>query len=243
MFESTLPVGAPDLMRVSAFRRYLDEMAADGDPGSSRLSLLNPSLMADLLRFEQHGRQTELLEVLAASMRHARALAIHLQSDGRVLPLTVYPTERIAHCPVPMPQLLALRLPELEVMHVEPALMQSPAKREGMPSSDAELYVPLGPVTWELALRGSRRELLPEIAGMAAYRIPPGVGLQVLDLTGSMAAAVVRMQRQTTNLKDMANWPGFDRERATRLLNALYLQSALMVTRTHPAATNDSWTP
>ena len=27
-----------------------------------------------------------------------------------------------------------------------------------------------------------------------------------------------------------------------RLLNALYLQSGLIVSRTHPAATNDGWT-
>jgi len=243
MFESTLPFGAPDLMRVSAFRRYLDEMVADGDAPSTRLAALSPSLMADLLRFEQRGRQTELLEVLAASVRHARALAIHLQCDDRVLPLSVFPTERMAHCPVPMTQFLAMRLPELEVMHVEPALLRPPGDKERSLLHDAELYVPLGPVTWELALRGARGELLPEISGLAAYRIPPGVNLQVLDLTGSLAAAVARMQRQTTNLKDMASWPGFDRERATRLLNALYLQAGLMVTRTHPAATNDGWVP
>lgn len=244
MFESTLPLGAPDLMRVSAFRRYLDEMVAEGDAGAStRLSSLSPSLMADLLRFEAGGRQPELLEVLAASVRHGRSLAIHLECEDRVLPLTVFPRERKAHCPVPMSQFLELRLPELVVMQVEPALLQPPAEHERSLISDFDLYVPLGPVTWELALRGARGELLPEISGLAAYRIPPGVNLQVLDLTGSMAAAVSRMQRQTTNLKEMSNWPGFDRERAMRLLNALYLQAGLMVTRTHPAATNDGWAP
>ena len=39
-----------------------------------------------------------------------------------------------------------------------------------------------------------------------------------------------------------AFWAGFDRERAMRLLNGLYLQSALMATRTHPAASSDVWT-
>ncbi len=39
----------------------------------------------------------------------------------------------------------------------------------------------------------------------------------------------------------MARWPGFDRDRAMRLLNALYLQAGLIVSRTHPAATSDSW--
>lgn len=241
MFESTLPLGAPDLMRVSAFRRYLDEMVADGDAPSTRLSSLSPSLMADLLRFERNGRQTELLEVLAASMRHARALVIHLQCDDRVLPVTVFPTERLAHCPVPMAQFLAMRLPDLEVLHVEPALLRPPGDSERLLVADADLYVPLGPVTWELALRGARGDLLPEIPGHAAYRIPPAANLHVLNLVGSLAAAVARMQRQTTNLREMATWPAFDRERAMRLLNALYLQAALMATRTHPAATNDGW--
>jgi hypothetical protein len=35
-------------------------------------------------------------------------------------------------------------------------------------------YAPLGPLLWELSLRGSRDELLPEIAGQAAYRITLG---------------------------------------------------------------------
>jgi len=34
----------------------------------------------------------------------------------------------------------------------------------------------------------------------------------------------------------VAGWPGMSIERASRVLNALYLASSLMVTRTHPAA-------
>ena len=34
---------------------------------------------------------------------------------------------------------------------------------------------------------------------------------------------------------------GFDRARAMRMLNGLYLQAGLMVSRTHPAATNEGW--
>jgi hypothetical protein len=52
---------------------------------------------------------------------------------------------------------------------------------------------------------------------------------------------VARLRVQTSNLREMATWPGFDRERAMRLLNALYLQAGLIVSRTHPAATNDGW--
>ena len=94
---------------------------------------------------------------------------------------------------------------------------------------------------WELALRGSRDDLLPEIAGNAAYRIASGVDLRALKLVGSMGAAVQKLQRQTSSLRDIAQWPGFDRQRAMRMLNALYLQAGLMVSRTHPAATQDGW--
>ncbi len=246
MFESTLPLGAPDLMRVSAFRRYLDEMShvGDTDLASTRLSSLSPSMVLDLRRFGQAGRSgdgLEVLEVLAACVRHGRSLLIQLHDEGRVVPLTVFPVERVAHCPMPMAQFLATRLTDLQVLHVEPAVLRPPGDRERSLVAEPALYAPLGPLLWELALRGSREELLPEIAGQAAYRIAPGVELEGLNLSGSLAAAVVRLKRHTTNLREIADWPGFDRARATRMLNGLYLQAGLMVSRTHPAATNEGW--
>lgn len=244
MFESTLPVGVPDLMRVSAFRRYLDESGRGADSGNSCLSSLSPSLMLDLQRFEQGGRQTELLEVIAACVRHGKSLSIHLEADHRVVPLTIFPVQRMAHCPVPMPQFLQMRLNDLVVLHVEAAVLRPPGEGERAATlGEFALFAPLGLLTWELALRGSRSDLLPEISSRAAYRIPPGVDLRGLELNGTLAAAVHRLKRQTTNLKELSGWAGFDRERAMRLLNALYLQAGLMVTRTHPAATNEGWMP
>jgi hypothetical protein len=243
-FESTLPLGEPDLMRVSAFRRYLDELEREGGgdlPMSTRLSSLSPSLLLDLQRFELDGRQTELLEVLAACVRHGRALVIHLQCGQRVVPLTVFPHERLVHCPLPLEELLTSRLSDLEVLHVEPAVLRPPGDPERALVGEPGSYGPLGVVTWALALRGSREELLPEIAGNAAYRLAPGVDLGELGLTGVLKAAVQRLQRENTNLREMAEWPGFDRGRAMRLLNALYLQAGLIVSRTHPAATNEGW--
>jgi hypothetical protein len=242
MFESTLPFGEPELMRVSVFKRYLDDLAPkDGDVTSSRLSSLSPSLWQDLMRFEQGGRHSELLEVVAACVRHMRPLCIHLQSDDKVLPLTLFPNERLAHCPVPMAELLAMRLNELQVLHVEPAVVRPPGDEVSALVGEPHLYHPLTPVTWELALHGAREELLPEIAGMAAYRVVRGVDLRQLQLGGALEAAVRRLQRQTTNLREIADWPGFTRARATRLLNALYLQAGLIISRTHPAAMHDTW--
>lgn len=243
MFESTLPLGAPDLMRVSVFQRHLDEMVRSGDldSASTRLSSLSPSMMQDLLRFERNGRQSEVLEVMAASVRHARNLTIHLEDESRVLPLTVFPRERLVHCPLAIDGWIDQRINDVQVLHVEPAMLQPLGHPDPLRRGDAEHYAPLGPLLWELAMRGNRDELLPEIAGAAAYRISPSVNLAGLSLSGSLAAAVNRLKRQTTNLREMAEWPGFDRARAMRLLNALYLQAGLMITRTHPAATNESW--
>ena len=243
MFEPTIPFGEPELMRVSAFRRYLDELvrSSGGNSVTTRLSSLSPSLMDDLLRFEQDGRKAEALEVMAACIRHAQRVTVHLQSDDKVVPLTVFPQERVVHCPLEMPALLASRLTELEVLHVEPALLRPPGDSEASLVGDLHQYHPLGPLLWELAMRGFRAELLPEIVGPAAYRVAPGLDLGGLPLSGAMLAAVERLQKTTTNLRDLSLWPGFDRERASRLLNALYLQAGLIISRTHPEAISDSW--
>jgi hypothetical protein len=243
MFESTLPIGEPELMRVSAFRRYLDDLDRESEVGGSRLSSLSPSLWQDLSRFEQdrQGRSLELLEVLAASVRHARSLAIHLQCDDKVVTLTVFPIERLCHCPLPMSDFLSRRLDELLVLHVEPSVLRPPGDPERSLVGEPHLYHPLAPVSWALAMHGARDLLLPEIAGAAAYRVAPGVNLGDLPLTGSLEAAVRRLQRQTTNLRELSEWPGFDRTRAMRLLNALYLQAGLIISRSHPAATNEGW--
>ena len=244
MFQSTLPAEDGPLMRLSDFQRDHADGDSEFSAGSTRLSSLNPSLLHDLQRFATRELADEppvleLLEVLAAAVRHARPLQIHLQHQFRVLPLTVFPSQRLMHCPIPVAALLGWRLTELRVLHVEPAPAAPPDLTE--PAPDAHLYAPLGPLLWELALRGAREQLLPEIGGIAAYRVAPGIDLSRLDLGGSLGAAVQRLSRQTTNLREIAAWPGFDRGRAMRLLNGLYLQAALLVSRTHPAATNDGW--
>jgi hypothetical protein len=141
----------------------------------------------------------------------------------------VLPASRRVFSPLTAPQLMALRLPGLHVLRVEPA---QPTDDD----SPAETAQALGPLLWELALRGARGELLPEISGVATYRVTPGADLAGLDLGGTLATAVQRLRLQTTPLREIAGWPGFDRDRATRVLNGLYLQSALIVSRSHPGA-------
>jgi hypothetical protein len=242
MFHSTLPVGASELMRVSDFRRYLRRQQAERpEPGGTLLGSLTPSLLQDLMRFERGGQGSELLEVVAASLRHGRSLLVHLGLDAHVIPLTVFPAEHLAHCPLTSEQLLSSRLHALQVMQVEPAVLTPPGPQARTTLHDQHLFTPLAPLTWAMAMRGSRDTLLPELMGTVAYRVTPGADLKALDLTGSTAAAVARLRRDGCNLRDISSWPGFDRERAMRLLNGLYLQAALIVSRTHPAATNEHW--
>jgi len=242
MFESTIPFGEPELMRASAYRLYLKELEADAAQSgvSSRISSLSPSLRADLYRFEQDGSTTEVLEIVAACVRHAKRVTIHLQRGDKVVPLTVFPDERLVHCPISIPLLLEKPL-ELIVMHIEPALLRPPGNEASGLVGEARMHSPLGPLLWELAMRGGRTELLPEISGPAVYRVAPGLDLGALPVSGTMLAAIYRLRRESVNLRDMSEWAGLDRERAVRLLNALYLQSGLMVSRSHPDAINESW--
>jgi hypothetical protein len=243
MFEPTIPFGEPELMRASAYQRYLDEMKADSTQGriSTRISQLSPSLQADLLRFGHDGGDSEIVEVLAACVRHAKRVTIHLQCGARVVPLTVFAQERLVHCPLPMDELIGKHLLDLRVMHVEPALLRPPGDPDRALVGAENLHHPIAPLLWELAMRGLRRDLLPEIAGPAVYRVAPGLDVSKLPASGALIAAIQRLARQQATLRELADWPGLDRERAVRLLNALYLQSGLIVSRSHPDAVRDTW--
>ena len=244
-FESTLPMGAAELGRASAFRRTIEdelrEQRGDDYRITSRLSSLDPSLHQDLLRFEQKGRQSELLEVMAGAVRHSSAVTVHLQLQAHVLALTLFPMHRLVHCVLPMARFFELQLTDLEVLRVEKTHMQVPDLHTLTQAPAQAHFASLGKLLWEMALRGSRDELLPEIAGQVAYRITPTLDVSALELTGSLASACDKLKRQTTSLREIAEWPGFDRPRAMRMLNGLYLQAGLMVSRMHPAAAPDSW--
>jgi hypothetical protein len=98
-----------------------------------------------------------------------------------------------------------------------------------------EHYRALKPLLWNLALHGPRSELLAEIAGNAAYRVTLSRESRLVA-PGALGPAAERLRTDAAPLRDIARWPGMSTERACRLLNALYLTSALMVMRSHPAA-------
>lgn len=240
MFQPLASTPFAGLMPVSEFQRQHAAEARDSSSGCTRLSALDASLLQDLMRFDRGPASAEgldLLEVMAASLRHGRALLLHLHLGYRVFPLAIWPRERELQAPVALARLLALKLPDLRVLRIEPA-----PRELADPAQAAALQPPLvhraslNLLLWELALRGAREALLPEIDGAVAYRVAPGTDFGDLELEGSLAAGVARLKHRTTLLREMALWPGFDPGRATRMLNGLYLQAALMISRAHPGA-------
>jgi hypothetical protein len=244
MFQATLPADLAEpaeaadsggLQRLSEFERQSPAQTGEAKAGHTRLASLNPSLLQDLQSADPgadapggRSRGLDLMEVLAAALRHNRALQLHLELDYRVIPLAVWPQARVVQSPLDLDALLALRLPDLRVLLVEPARTAPPAAGT-VPS-------PLDALLWELALRGAHGTLLAPIAGPAAYRIAPGAELHAMAQGGTLAMALEKLRHHSAPLHDIAGWPGFDTDRAVRLLNALYLQAALIVSRSHLAA-------
>lgn len=249
MHESTIPFGQAELMPVSSYVRYLDEL--DDEPGlahnvvlGTRLSDLSPSLQADLLR-EQDKRLVndclDVLEVMAASVRHASTVTIHCAHGEKAVPITVFPKQQCVHCPLSLEELGSSALQTLTVLHVEPALLLPPGHSRVERPSDSNLYSPLAPWLWALAWHGARTELLPAIAGPAAYRIGPTLAWARWPMDLDLLNAVERLLDSSVNLRDLSEFPGMSRERAARLLNALYLQAGLIVTRSNREAFSESF--
>ncbi len=129
----------------------------------------------------------------------------------------------------------------MKLVNVEPPMLRPPGHYMHERVGDDALYHPLVPLLWAIALHGPRASLLSEIGGTAAYRAtnsPASVGVTA---SGALGSAADRLRRESAALRDVARWPGMSVERASRLLNALYLASLLMVTRAHPAARTQRW--
>jgi hypothetical protein len=243
LFDSTVPIGDPQLPKASTYRQFLDELDAHHHltGGGSRHSLLSPSLQADLQLSEQADGHSEVVEVFAACVRHSTRVTVHLHCAERVLAITVFPQEHLLHCPMDLGDFIDQHLRHVSVMHLEPALLRPPGDPLQSMIGEARMHHPLSPFLWELAMHGPRHQLLPQIGGPAVYRVAPSFALAALPITGVMRAAIYRLRQQAVPISVVAGWPGLDRERAARLLNALYLQTGLMVSRSHPDAVREGW--
>lgn len=242
MFLPTQPMREAEPPPAPSARRRLGAAAAPQAAVHTSLSSLSPSLLQDLQRFDPSSPQRELLEVLAACLRHTQALAVALDGPRGRVTLSLFPLDSMMHCDLSIDELRGIDLAQLSVVGVRPASLQPPANALLKRLEGQRGYLPLRPLLWVTALYGARDSLLPELSGQAAYRVTPSLKLAGLDVPGAMSRCIEQLRRQTSNLAEIARWHDIGTARAMRLLNALYLQAGLIVSRTHPAATNEGWT-
>lgn len=225
------------LWRISAFERMRNET---GTSGFSRLdgpSIIPSTLQGDLYRMDERGDlERDVLEVIASCLRHREPALLYLHHQGLVWPVTVFPTHMLYHSPRDMVEASAQGLDDLRLIMLEPPGVRPPGHWMHERVANTEHYRPMEPLLWAMALKGPRRSTLDEVGGTAAYRALKHPGNEGLPCSGAVTSAIDRLRRESASLRDIAGWPGMSLERASRLLNAMYLVSALMITRSHPSA-------
>ena len=224
------------LWRVSEFERARERTGGSAFARLERDTVLPSTLLTDLTRLEQVGASSEVLEVVAACMRHREPALLCLQCEGLVWPVTLFPGQVVYHSPRNMTQMLPAAFARVTLLSVEPPGVRPPGHWMQERVAHVDHYRPLQPLLWQIALDGPRSALLAEIAGPAAYRALKNPDEEGMVLGGAMRSAALRLRRESVPLREIAGWPGMSTERASRLLNALYLGSALLASRSHPAA-------
>ena len=224
------------LWRVSEFERIRKRTGESGFTPLQGSTVLPETLLGELKHLEPAGQGKDVLEVFTACLRQREAALLCLQCEGLVWPVTVFPLQMLYHSPRDMAQTTATGLMHASLLSVEPPGVRPPSHALHERVASAKHYRPLLPLLWLMALEGPRAELLREIAGTAAYRAIKNPAEDGLSMSGALGSAAERLRRETVPLRTIAQWPGMNTERACRLLNALYLASALLATRAHPAA-------
>ena len=224
------------LWRVSEFERVRLRTGESGFTPLLGSTVLPETLLGELQHLEQVGQGKDMLEVITACLRHREAALLCVQCEGLVWPVTVFPAQLLYHSPRDLAQTTATGLMHASLLSIEPPGVRPPGNALHERVAAPEHYRPLLPLLWLLALEGPRAELLREISGTTAYRAIKNPVEDGLSLSGALGSAAERLRRETVPLRTIAQWPGMNTERACRLLNALYLASALLATRAHPAA-------
>ena len=185
---------------------------------------------------ERRRESADALELLAACFRLREPALVYLRCDEGIWPVTLFPEQMLYHSPRSLAQGSPRALASLVALEIEPPGVRPPGHWMHERIAQAEAYHPLMPALWALALHGPRADLLHEIGGNAAYRALRSPASHDLPTPGALGPAVQRLRRESVPLRKLAQWPGMGPERASRLLNALYLTSNLIVSRAHHAA-------
>jgi hypothetical protein len=198
------------------------ESMADGES-----SLLSESMLEDLRRFKAEPLLGNLLAVVAACVRHDKPLSVTLAVDGQQLALTIHPRRQVFYCATDLCALADPEFAQLTLERIEPE-----AEVQTLLSSGLEAR-PLRPLLWHLAMRGPNAELLPELSGNVRCRIVFGTSLEGLPVERPVRRAILLMKVAPISIDDLLPRARMGRVAAQRAWNALYLQSALMVTRAY----------
>ena len=209
-------------------------------PGQDdRPTLLPTTLMADLQQLRKDPANDDVLEVIAACMRNREAALLYLAHGQHVWPVTIFPREEVYHSPREASLMAGAGMSTLRVIGAEPPGVKPPGDTMHERIARSDRYHPLSSFLWAVALQGPRSTLLSEISGRVAYRLASTNAKDMPPSLGALSSAVGRLRNEAASLRDVAGWPGLSIERASRLLNALYLTGALMVSRSHPAARSE----
>jgi hypothetical protein len=230
------------LWRASAFERIRSDMATSAFAQLDRPTVLPTTLLADLNRlYDDPTGVLDLLEVIALCMRHRESALLYLEHEQLIWPVTIFPAQMLYHSPREIGQVPVETLAHMRLVNVEPPALRPPGHLMQERIGQADRYYPLVPLLWAAALHGPRASLLSEIGGTAAYRATNSPSSLGVTAAGALGSAAERLRRESAAMRDVAKWPGMSVERASRLLNGLYLASILMVTRAHPAARTEGW--
>ena len=224
------------LWRISAFERMRQQTGSSGFMRLAGPSVLPTTLLTELRRLDADPSSSDVLEVIAACMRHREPALLCLRHDELMWPLTLFPNEGLYHSPRDMAQASLTGLANLQLLTAEPPGLRPPGHEMHERVGQPDHYRPLAPLLWHFALNGPRRTLLADIAGPGAYRVVLGSSGERPSARGAVGSALERLQHEPVTLREIAQWPGMSIERASRLLNGLYLSGSLLVTRADAAA-------
>jgi hypothetical protein len=218
------------LWRVSAYQRLRLARSSSAFAPLGDDTVLPSTLLADLDRLGSHRQLGDALEVLAACLRHREPALLCLGFDDLVWPVTVFPADGLYHSPRDLARATPRAMAALQVLSCDAPGLRPPGHWMHERVGRVEHYRALEPMLWNMALVGPRPTLLAEIAGAWAYRATLSAE-QRPGALGALSAAAERLRTEPSTLRTVAAWPGMNEERASRLLNALYLAGALMVVR------------
>ena len=224
------------LWPIAEFDALRQAPASPAHAGLQRQTRLATTLQAELRVLDRRRASADTLEVVAACVRLREPALVYLQCEGSVWPVTLFPEQMLYHSPRSL--LLGTRreMANLKALDVEPPGVRPPGHWMHERIAGDEAYHPLTSALWMLALQGPRTELLHEVSGTAAYRALRNPAAQDLATPGALGPAIERLRKESAPLRKIAGWPGMSVERASRLINGLYLTSNLIVSRAHHAA-------